>query len=68
MSSADRGKKMSEELKFTAEEASVYLGVSERTMENWRAAGKGPKFYKPTEKLVYYFITDLNEWIKKKKS
>lgn len=50
---------------FTTEEAAVYLGVSTGTLENWRS-GKfktGPVYHKPKGK-VYYFQSDLDEWIK----
>lgn len=49
---------------YTTEEAAKYLGVSERTLQNWRGDGKGPKYNKPTDKLVYYFETDLIDWVK----
>lgn len=51
-------------MKLSNEETSVYLGVSTGTLANWRSRGTGPKFFKPTEKLVYYFKDDLDEWIR----
>jgi len=51
-------------MKLHIEEAAEYLGVSPRTMANWRSSGEGPKFHKPTEKLVYYFKDDLDWWIR----
>jgi DNA-binding transcriptional regulator YiaG len=55
---------MEKDYKFTIEEAAAYLGVSPRTMQNWRYESDKPKFYKPTNKLVYYFKSDLDKWIK----
>lgn len=52
------------DMKFTATEAATYLDVSERTMANWRSGNTGPKYYKPTDKLIYYFQSDLDAWIK----
>lgn len=51
-------------MKLDTEEAATYLGVTVRTLANWRSAGSGPKFYKPSEKLTYYFKDDLDKWIK----
>ena len=53
-----------EDCKLTIEEAAAYLGVMERTLQNWRYDKTKPKFYKPTNKLVYYFKSDLDKWIK----
>lgn len=50
---------------FTTEEAASYLNISSGTLENWRT-GKlktGPRFHKPKGK-VYYYQSDLDEWIK----
>lgn len=55
---------MTKDIKLTIEEAAMYLGVSVRTLQNWRSDKTKPKFYKPTNKLVYYFKSDLDEWIK----
>lgn len=51
-------------MKLNNEEAAAYLSVSKNTLANWRSAQSGPKYYKPTEKLVYYFKEDLDAWIK----
>jgi len=55
---------MNNDTGLNTEKAAEYLGVEQRTLENWRAEGKGPKFYKPTGKLIYYFKSDLDRWIK----
>lgn len=36
-------------------EAARYLGVSKRTLEDWRAKGKGPVFTKRFGKVHYEF-------------
>jgi len=51
-------------MKLNIEEAAKYLSVSEGTLANWRHAGTGPLYYKPTGKLVYYYKEDLDNWIK----
>lgn len=58
---------MTNDTGMNVDEASKYLGIEPRTLENWRSSGKGPKFYKPTGKLVFYFKSDLDEWIKGEK-
>lgn len=49
---------------LTTEDAADYLGVSSRTLAKWRAEGKSPKYYKPSSKLIYYFVEDLAAWVK----
>ena len=49
---------------LTTEGAAKYLGISARTLANWRISGIGPKYHKPTNKLIYYFQADLDSWIK----
>lgn len=50
--------------KLSPDETAVYLGVEVGTLAKWRSKESGPKFYKPTNKLVYYFKSDLDDWIK----
>ena len=45
-------------------EAAIYLGISHKTLADMRSAGRSPKYYKPTNKLVYYYKKDLDDWIK----
>ena len=47
--------------RLDAVNASLYLGLTEKTMAMWRCAGKGPKFIKLGK--VFYFQKDLDEWI-----
>jgi hypothetical protein len=43
--------------------ASLYLGVSVKTMATWRTQGQGPRFVKPTGNRIFYFQSDLDTWI-----
>jgi predicted site-specific integrase-resolvase len=43
--------------------ASLYLGVSVKTMATWRTKGEGPPFIKPTGNRIFYFQNDLDAWI-----
>lgn len=56
---------MNLDYRLSIEETTLYLGVTKATLANWRSTNCGPKYYKPTNKLIYYFKSDLDEWIKK---
>ena len=49
----------------TAEEAARLLGLTSKTLANWRSNGDGPRFYRPSPKLVLYAVEDLNAWIER---
>lgn len=38
-------------------------GMSESRLAQLRYLGKGPKFYKPTPRLVLYKESDVQEWV-----
>ena len=39
---------------LTTEEAAEFLRVGARTLDNWRWAGKGPRFHKHGQRVVYH--------------
>ncbi len=41
--------------------ASIYVGLSEKTMAMMRSKGNGPKYIKRGR--VFYFKADLDEWL-----
>lgn len=41
--------------------ASLYAGLSEKTMAMMRCNGNGPKFVKRGR--VFYFTSDIDEWL-----
>lgn len=43
--------------------AAKYLGRSKKTLDCWRVNGTGPKFIKTGGARVFYFLTDLDEWL-----
>lgn len=53
-----------ENVALSPEEAALYLHISEKTLANMRMQGRGPVFFKPTNKLIYYYKKDLDKWIK----
>lgn len=54
-----------ENVALSPEEAALYLKISPTTLADMRSAGRSPKYYKPSNKLVYYYKKDLDEWIKR---
>lgn len=38
-------------------------GIAVRTLRELRAAGRGPRYFKPTEKTVLYAESDIRAWI-----
>ena len=47
---------------LTTREAAAYLGIKPRTLESWRAQGKGPAAVQKG-KLFHYHIRDLDAGI-----
>lgn len=43
----------------TATEAARILGVSPKTVDNWRWKGQGPRYHKIGRRLVRYYRADL---------
>ena len=52
-------------LAVSANEAAAMLGVSSRTLANWRALGIGPAFVRVgrVHSRTLYRIDDLNTWL-----
>lgn len=52
---------------MTPKETADLLRVSARTLERWRAEGKGPAFIRPADgtRVVLYAKSDVLTWIKK---
>ena len=44
-------------------EAADYLGLSPRTLQNWRVRGGGPDYVKLSGRMVCYRLVDLNDWV-----
>lgn len=42
-------------------DAAAYLGLSRRTLEKWRSAGKGPR-YSCLGRSVVYAVADLDDF------
>jgi len=48
------------------QEAADLLSVAIQTLRNWRHRGEGPKFYKPTPKVVRYRVDDLQKFMEQR--
>jgi hypothetical protein len=53
-------------------EAARYLGISPRTLQDWRLRGsddpgeRGPRFVTATPRLVLYEVQELDRWLDEK--
>ncbi|ODU78454.1 MAG: hypothetical protein ABT10_22760 [Novosphingobium sp. SCN 63-17] len=48
---------------FNEKEVATRLGLSVKTLQNWRGLGKGPKFHK-SGRMVRYRLRDILAWEK----
>jgi excisionase family DNA binding protein len=48
---------------MTTREAAERLGLSPGTLENWRAAGKGPTYCRLSVRTIRYRPEDLDSWL-----
>jgi predicted DNA-binding transcriptional regulator AlpA len=49
---------------FNTEQAAQFLGMSPRTLANWRCREDGPKFIRLSRRSVVYRPLDLQEWLR----
>lgn len=61
----DKGILPDRQLAVTNGEAARMLGVSARTLANWRAAGRGPRYARVgmDHSPVLYRICDIESWL-----
>lgn len=52
-------------IKLTRAEAASYIGVTKKTLDTWACLGKGPRFFKPGNK-VWYLQDELDRWIEER--
>jgi hypothetical protein len=48
---------------LTTQQAAFYLGLSPRTLQEYRTAGTGPRFRRHSRRISYH-IDDLDGWSK----
>ncbi len=44
-------------------EAAQTMGISAQTLRNWRHEGKGPKFDKPSPRIVRYKLSEIERFM-----
>lgn len=49
-----------------AAEASIFLNIAPKTLEDWRARGKGPA-YNRVGRLIRYNIDELRAWMREQR-
>lgn len=49
---------------LTTREVAEMAGVSDRTVETWRARGTGPRFHTLSNRAVVYARADVEQWLK----
>ncbi len=55
---------------FSSEDAARMLGVTSKTLANWRCAGKGPAYVRLSNSLrspVLYLYEDLESWLRSRR-
>ena len=52
------------EQRLWASEAAAYLRVSRSTLAKWRMRAEGPPFHRCGQRLVYYYKSEIDEWLK----
>jgi excisionase family DNA binding protein len=50
---------------YSTKEAARLLGISHRTLEEWRARGIGPRFFK-MGRMVRYRLAELNRFVNRR--
>ena len=48
--------------RLTVPEAASYLRLTKSTLDQWRTAGKGPRFIKAGKRVLYDSV-DLDRWL-----
>ena len=44
-------------------DAANYLGLSPRTLQQWRYLGRGPRFVRVSDRCIRYRMRDLDDWL-----
>lgn len=52
---------------LSTEEAAHYLGVSTKTLVNWRVLRIGPRFIQISNHCIRYALKDLEDWLAAKR-
>lgn len=53
-----------QQMAYTSADAARLIGISPRTLKNWRWAGKGPRPTRVSSACVLYRREDLDAWLR----
>lgn len=53
--------------KMRSREAARYLGIGYSTLKVWRAQGIGPSYEQLGERKIFYYKSDLDEFMRKRR-
>jgi len=48
---------------LTEKEVAKFTSISIQTLRNWRHRGQGPKYHKPTPRVVRYRLDDVERFM-----
>lgn len=48
----------------TREDVAQYIGVTTKTLDEWRRAGTGPPAYRPGGRYVRYYWDEVEAWVR----
>jgi predicted DNA-binding transcriptional regulator AlpA len=48
----------------TREDVAQYIGVTTKTLDDWRRAGSGPPAYRPGGRYVRYYWDEVEAWVR----
>jgi predicted DNA-binding transcriptional regulator AlpA len=48
---------------LTSEQTAALLHVTTRTLQKWRAQGRGPRHLEPEPNIIRYKKSDVEEWL-----
>ncbi|OUJ17127.1 AlpA family transcriptional regulator [Acetobacter sp. DsW_063] len=48
---------------LTEKQASEFLGISGRTLQNWRRTGDGPSYVQISQRRIGYSLKALRDWV-----
>jgi predicted DNA-binding transcriptional regulator AlpA len=54
---------MTTKLSYTVSEVIALTGIKRKTLQRWRLYGGGPRWIRPTKRLIRYPAAALEKWI-----
>ena len=54
---------MTQKLSYTVREVIELTGIKRKTLQRWRLQGGGPRWIRPSQRLIRYPATALQKWL-----